>query len=43
MIASLATSKLDEMVIWEYGMLLADKTIGRFVPVRFLTFQLLVA
>jgi dolichol-phosphate mannosyltransferase len=34
-------SKLDEMVIWEYGMLLADKTIGRFVPVRFLTFSLI--
>jgi dolichol-phosphate mannosyltransferase len=31
-------SKLDEMVIWEYGMLLADKTVGRFVPVRLLTF-----
>jgi dolichol-phosphate mannosyltransferase len=34
-------SKLDEMVIWEYGMLLADKTIGRFVPVRFLTFSII--
>jgi dolichol-phosphate mannosyltransferase len=34
-------SKLDELVIWEYGMLLADKTIGRFVPVRFLTFPLI--
>ncbi len=33
-------SKLDEMVMWEYGMLLADKTIGRFVPVRFLTFSI---
>ncbi|MCU0975485.1 MAG: glycosyltransferase family 2 protein [Steroidobacteraceae bacterium] len=33
-------SKLDELVIWEYGMLLADKTIGRFVPVRFLSFAL---
>jgi dolichol-phosphate mannosyltransferase len=32
-------SKLDERVIWEYGMLLADKTIGRFVPVRFLAFS----
>ena len=36
-------SKLDEMVIWEYGMLLADKTIGHFVPVRPLHFPLLVA
>ncbi len=34
-------SKLDEMVMWEYGMLLADKTIGRFVPVRFLTFSII--
>lgn len=34
-------SKLDEMVIWEYGMLLADKTIGRFVPVRFLVFSII--
>jgi len=34
-------SKLDEMVIWEYGMLLADKTIGRFVPVRFVTFAII--
>jgi dolichol-phosphate mannosyltransferase len=33
-------SKLDELVVWEYGMLLADKTIGRFVPVRFLSFAL---
>jgi dolichol-phosphate mannosyltransferase len=32
-------SKLGELVIWEYGMLLADKMIGRFVPVRFLTFS----
>ena len=31
-------SKLDELVIWEYGMLLADKTVGRFVPVRFVSF-----
>ncbi|BFU92216.1 MAG: hypothetical protein NTAFB01_34030 [Nitrospira sp.] len=34
-------SKLDEMVIWEYGMSLANKTIGRFVPVRFLTFSII--
>ena len=34
-------SKLDTMVIWEYGMLLADKTVGRFVPVRFLVFSLI--
>ena len=34
-------SKLDEMVIWEFGMLLADKTIGRYVPVRFVAFSLI--
>lgn len=34
-------SKLDEMVIWEYGMLLADKTIGRYLPVRFLSFSII--
>ena len=33
-------SKLDERVIWEFGMLLADKTIGRFVTVRFVAFSL---
>jgi dolichol-phosphate mannosyltransferase len=32
-------SKLDEMVIWEYGMLLADKTLGRYIPVRFIVFS----
>ncbi len=31
-------SKLDEMVAWEYAMLLADKAVGKFVPVRFLAF-----
>lgn len=35
---SAGQSKLDELVVWEYGMLLADKTIGRFVPVRFVAF-----
>ena len=34
-------SKLDSMVIWEYGMLLADKTIGRYIPVRFLFFSII--
>jgi len=34
-------SKLDGMVVWEYGMLLADKTIGRYVPVRFVMFALI--
>ena len=31
-------SKLDSMALWDFGMLLADKTIGRYVPVRFVGF-----
>jgi dolichol-phosphate mannosyltransferase len=31
-------SKLDSMALWEYGMLLADKMVGRYIPVRFLAF-----
>jgi dolichol-phosphate mannosyltransferase len=31
-------SKLDSLVVWDFGMLLAEKTIGRYVPVRFLAF-----
>ena len=31
-------SKLDSFVAWEYLMLLADKLVGRYVPVRFLSF-----
>ena len=34
-------SKLDEAVMWEYGMLLADKTVGRYLPVRFLAFSII--
>src|SRR5207237_7913102 len=34
-------SKLDTMVAWAYGMLLADKLVGRFVPVRFALFGLI--
>jgi len=34
-------SKLDAMIAWEYGMLLADKLVGRFVPVRFALFALI--
>lgn len=34
-------SKLDSMVIWEYGMLLADKMVGRWIPVHFLVFSLI--
>lgn len=33
-------SKLDAAVTWEYVMLLLDKTVGRFVPVRFVMFAL---
>jgi dolichol-phosphate mannosyltransferase len=31
-------SKLDTLVLWEYFQLLLDKTLGRYVPVRFLSF-----
>lgn len=31
-------SKLDTMVAWEFGMLLADKLVGHIVPVRFALF-----
>jgi dolichol-phosphate mannosyltransferase len=34
-------SKLDGIVVWEYGMLLADKVIGRVVPVRFIAFSII--
>ena len=34
-------SKLDTMIAWEYGVLLADKLVGRFVPVRFALFGLI--
>ncbi len=32
-------SKLDSQVAWEYLMLLADKTIGQYLPVRFVLFS----
>lgn len=31
-------SKLDVTIVLEYGLLLADKTIGRYIPLRFLMF-----
>jgi len=34
-------SKLDVLVVWEYGMLLADKLIGHIVPVRFAFFMMI--
>jgi dolichol-phosphate mannosyltransferase len=33
-------SKLDGLVVWEYGMLLAHKKVGRYLPVRFLAFSI---
>ena len=32
-------SKFESQVAWEYVMLLADKMVGRFVPVKFLAFS----
>jgi dolichol-phosphate mannosyltransferase len=32
-------SKLDTMVAWEYAMLLLDKMLGSYVPVRFLMYM----
>lgn len=34
-------SKLDVLVAWEYGVLLADKLIGHIVPVRFVLFAMI--
>lgn len=34
-------SKLDSLVAWEYIMMLLDKTVGRYVPVRFVPFALI--
>ncbi len=31
-------SKLDSLVVWEFGMLIVDKLIGHIVPVRFVLF-----
>lgn len=33
-------SKLDTAVLWEYLMLIVDKTIGKYVPARFILFSL---
>jgi dolichol-phosphate mannosyltransferase len=33
-------SKLDSLVVWDFGMLLAEKTIGKYIPVRFVAFTL---
>lgn len=34
-------SKLDGRVAWDFGMLLLDKMVGRWVPVRFLSFAMI--
>lgn len=34
-------SKLDSRVAWDFGMLLLDKMVGRWVPVRFLSFAMI--
>ena len=34
-------SKLDSLVAWEYIMMLLDKTVGRYVPVRFVPFAMI--
>lgn len=34
-------SKLDSVVLWEYLLLLCEKTIGRFIPVRFIFFVIM--
>ena len=34
-------SKLDSMVLWEFVLLILDKTIGRYIPTRFISFALI--
>jgi dolichol-phosphate mannosyltransferase len=36
-------SKLDSLVLWEYGMLLTDKLVGHLIPARFVLFGLVGA
>ena len=36
-------SKLDSVTVWDYVMLLLDKIIGRWIPVRFLGFSIVGA
>ena len=33
-------SKLDTIVMWDYAMLLLDKSVGRYIPVRFIAFTI---
>jgi dolichol-phosphate mannosyltransferase len=34
-------SKLDSMVLWEFVLMILDKTIGRYIPTRFISFALI--
>jgi dolichol-phosphate mannosyltransferase len=34
-------SKLDAQAVWDYGMLILDKMLGRYLPVRFISFSLI--
>jgi dolichol-phosphate mannosyltransferase len=34
-------SKLDTLIVWEFGMLVADKLVGHIIPVRFALFALI--
>ena len=36
-------SKLDSLIVWEYFLLLVDKTIGHIVPARFVSFMMIGA
>jgi dolichol-phosphate mannosyltransferase len=36
-------SKLDSVTAWDYGMLLLDKLVGHWIPVRFLAFSIVGA
>ena len=36
-------SKLDSVTVWDYAMLLLDKLVGRWIPVRFIGFSIVGA
>jgi dolichol-phosphate mannosyltransferase len=36
----LGESKLDAMALWEFFLLLLDKSVGRYIPIRFISFAL---
>ena len=37
---SACTARASDSLMWDFGMLLAEKTIGRYIPVRFFAFTL---